>query len=93
MFILQYFKIYWIKSLVRVEIACVALHLHVTVKVFGYSVEMRVSVWRGMNRSPRVGQLPKSLAVLQYVVSQFAVQVCIIILGVWNVLENIQELN
>ena len=36
-------------------------------------IEMRVSVRRGVNRSSRVGQLPKSLAVLQYAVSQFAV--------------------
>ena len=34
--------------------------------------EMRASVRRGVNRSSRVGPLPKSLAVPQYAVSQFA---------------------
>ena len=37
-----------------------------------HHVEMRVSVRRGVNRSSRVGLLPKSLAVPQYAVSQFA---------------------
>ena len=36
------------------------------------AVEMRISVRRGVNRSSRVGPLPKSLAVPQYAVSQFA---------------------
>ena len=34
--------------------------------------EMRISVRWGVNRSSRVGLLPKSLAVPQYAVSQFA---------------------